>query len=50
MVKIKKITAERKESSGWFLRQKILCDRKITSHKDVLKLPFVEERKIPEVK
>lgn len=44
MFKIKKITKERKESSGWFLRHKILCDRKMASHEDVLKLPFVEEK------
>lgn len=49
MFKIKKIAAERKEF--WLvLRHKISCDRKTASHKDALKLPFVEERKIPEVK
>lgn len=38
----KKIIVERKESSVRFLRHKISWDRKIASHKDVLKLPFVE--------
>lgn len=37
-----KIIVEIKESSVWFLRRKTSHDRKITSHKDVLKLPFVE--------